>query len=722
MIGGKHVSEENKQEEMNQNLFEDFTPVNYENWKIAAEKALKGAPFDSKMLTKTYENIVLKPIYRQEELGEGVFADSMPGNAPFVRSSKVGGYIEKPWLIAQECAQPCTKEVNKVLKNELTRGLQAINLHLDTLTQIGEDPSLTKSEQIADKGISISSLKDMEEIFDGIDLNLPVRIYAGMTSLPILSLVAAMLEKKSFDTKNFTGCIGADPIGELAQKATLSMSIEELYDQMAATVDWTCKNAPNLRTVIVDVSCYHNAGANAVQELAFAIATAVDYVKELMKRGIKFSDAAKHIQFSISLGANMFMELAKVRALRLLWGQVCSAYGEESATCAANIHARTSYFTKTIYDPYVNLLRATTESFAGAVGGVDSMYIAPLDEIVGRGDEFSRRISRNIQIMLQQECNLLQPIDPAGGSWYIESITKELAEKAWEIFGKIEEIGGMVVALEKELPQKAVSETYENRIKSLSKRKNVIVGTNSYANLGEKLIDPEIRDENSIKERLSAVSAYQKENHNENYDKALTELKNSANSADIFSAAIKAVQNGATLGDIVKNIKKQGIALPVIKALTMHRNAEIFEKLRHTTEAYVKKTGHNLKIFSANMGPIPQHKGRADFSRGFFEVGAFEVIGNNGFRTVEEAADAAIKANADVVIICSTDKTYPELVPPLAKLLKEKNSDLKIFLAGQAPEDLKKIYMEAGVDDFVFMGADCYKILSDLQKRKGMTV
>lgn len=373
------MSAKNSQSELSNNLFESFNTVTYEEWKTAAEKALKGAPFDSRMLTKTYEDITLKPIYRQAELGEGVFADSMPGKAPFVRSSKVDGYIQKPWLIAQECNQASAKDVNAILKKELDRGLQAIHLHLDLASQLGQDPTAAKPEDIGNQGVSISTLQDIKEIFAGLDFtNIPLRAHAGITALPMISFLAGMCENEKIDTENLSGCVGADPIGMLSQIGSLNTSLDSIYDQMAVTIDWTSKKAPQLRTVIADVSCYHNSGANAVQELALAIATAVEYTRQMTARGIDFSDVAKHLQFSCSLGANMFMELAKVRALRLLWSQICIAYGTDSEQCAANIHVRTSYFTKTIYDPYVNILRVTTESFAGAVGGVDSMHIGPL--------------------------------------------------------------------------------------------------------------------------------------------------------------------------------------------------------------------------------------------------------------------------------------------------------------------------------------------------------
>lgn len=717
------MSEEINQTELNKNLFEDFTPVTYEQWKTAAEKALKGAPFESKMMTKTYEEITLKPIYRQEELGEGVFADSMPGSVPFVRSSKVGGYIEKPWLIAQACNQSSPRQVNEVLKKELERGLQAIHLQLDSATQLGHDPNTAKAEQVCDKGVSLSILQDIEELFADLDFSsLPLRINTGISALPVLSMISALYKNKKIAYKNLEGCIGADPISELAQNGKLDAGLDSLYDQMAATVDWADKNAPKLRTIIVDVSCYHNAGANAVQELAFAIATAVEYVKQMSQRGISFLQVAKHLQFSFSLGANMFMELAKVRALRLLWSQVCSAYGEEAEDCAANIHVRTSYFTKTIYDPYVNLLRTTTESFAGAVGGVDSMHVAPLDEIVRRGDTFSRRISRNIQIMLQQECNLLQPIDPSGGSWYIESLTEDLAKRAWALFQKVEDAGSMLIALQKDLPQEDVKKTFAKRMENLAKRKNVVVGTNNYANLGEKLLEPDA----GITPADRAARIQQVTEHNKTNGSRVEKLdqlrkQRQQRNADVVDIAVEAILDGCTLGEIFIALQQDDEKTTVINALATTRNSELFEKMRMATEAYIEKTGDNVRIFSVNMGPIPQHKARADFSRSFFEVGAFKVIGNDGFQTVEDAVEAALKEKPDVAVICSTDKTYPELVPPLAKLLKEKMPNIKIFVAGQAPEDMKKVYMEAGVDDFVFMGADCYKILSGLQERKGMT-
>ncbi|GAB7140066.1 methylmalonyl-CoA mutase family protein [Deferribacterales bacterium RsTz2092] len=689
-------------------LFNEFKAPTYDEWKAAAKKALapKGeatvedSVFDKKLLTKTYEEITLKPIYNAEDVKNSAFAGALPGDAPYVRAVSVGGYITNPWVVAQECDQATAAEVNKALKSELPRGLQAVGLRLDCASRLATDPDKAPDGQVGSKGVSVSTLKDVKTILDGVDANTPFRVDAGVSALPFIAFAVAAKAKLS-------GVIGADPVGTLAKYGEVPASLDSLYDQLAATTNWAEKNAPALKTIVVDTSSYNNAGANAVQELAYAMATAVEYIEQLGKRGVSFKVVAKHLQLAFSIGSNLFMEIAKIRAARILWNEVVTAYGESGAEVAANIHVKTAHFTKTVYDYHVNMLRSTTEAFSGVVGGANSMHVGTFDEAVRRGDDFSRRIARNVQILLREECGLVQPIDPAGGSYYIESITEDLAKRAWELLGKIDADGGMVKALEKGTPQADVAKVLAAREKKLANRSDVVVGNNNYVNLAEKPLAPEKPvDVAAIKK---AVAANRKSG-------AASSLK-AGTDASVVDAAIKAAEAGASTGEIVAALKGNGSPAKVAK-LNASRRTEVFEKLREKTAANKSK---NVKVFLGNFGPIPQHKGRADFSRSFFEVGAFEVVSNDGFDAADKLADEAGKAKPDVVVICSSDKLYPENVPAIAKAVKAKASGAKVFLAGKpADATLEKAYKDAGVDDFIYMGVDCLKVLTDLQKAKGI--
>ncbi|HWQ61611.1 MAG TPA: methylmalonyl-CoA mutase family protein [Negativicutes bacterium] len=708
-------------------LFTEFREPSYDEWKAEAEKALKGASFESRLVTKTYEEIDLQPIYRPEDVAESKLHLSLPGGEPYLRGTRAGGYLTRPWLIAQECDQASADECNRALHNDLARGLQSVHLRLDTATRLGFDPDVATDGEVGDEGLSLACLQDLALALDGIDIRqYPVMVHAGISPVPVLALFGALARAQGAKPRDLSGCIAADPLGMMALLGKLPGSLASLYDDMASASAWAAFYMPHMRTIMADGCPYANAGANAVQELAFTLATAVEYVRAMRERGLKFADITRRMQFSLSLGANMFMELAKIRAARLLWHQAAKAFGGKGQDCMSTIHGRTSCYTKTVYDPYVNILRTTTEAFAGAVAGLDSLSVGGFDEAVRQGDEFSRRISRNTQIVLQQECTLLQPVDPAGGAWYVEALTFELARKAWDLFRKTEENGGMFKALQAGFPQAQADKTAQKRAANLAKRRDVIVGTNMYANLAEKpLTVPEKQTEEFKALRRREVDEYRRETDDvERWTRLgqIAKQRTTGGSACVASmdAAVAAAMAGCTAGEISAVLRREDLAPLAVTKLRIHRAAELYEEVRRTTERHGEATGDNVRVFLANMGPIPQHKPRADFSRGFFEVGGFAVLTNNGFASVEDAAAAAAESGADVVVICSTDATYPELVPPLARLLKEKTPGICLVLAGLPPEDLQAVYKEAGVDEFIHVRADCHAVLSRLQQRKGM--
>lgn len=387
-------------------------------------------------------------------------------------------------------------------------------------------------------------------------------------------------------------------------------------------------------------------------------------------------------------------------------------------------------FTKTIFDIGVNMLRETTQIFSAVVGGVDSYENDPYDATVRKGDEFSRRIARNVHIMLQEEFGMLRPIDPAGGSWGIEALTKEMAEKIWGEFQKIESLGGILKALKEEYPQQQILEILKQRFKALDLRKDSAVGTNMYPNMTEELLDPRPEDVPALKKELSeGVEKYRADMDKDFLKEKLEELK--AADTDIVEKAIAAFSAGATISEVCTARAAKADSIEVRK-IYAHRWTERFEKLRFDTQAFKKETGKNVEIFLANMGPIPQHKARADFSTSFLQVGEFSVHLNNGFQDDEDKPGSrwdkcveALKAGCDdkgtpydCAVICSTDATYPEDVPALAPRLKEVLGKGTLFLAGAAPKDMEAVYRDAGIDEFISVKANCYDILRMLQQKK----
>jgi methylmalonyl-CoA mutase len=695
---------------------DEFTPPSYEEWKEACITLLKGAPFEKKMYTKTYEGITFDPMYFRKDTEDILPKESFPGMGDYLRGAQPSGYVGKPWGIAQVCDETLPEENNELLRHEQEKGSTIYHIKLDSASLRAED--VRKATAPGDEGVSVTTLDDMHTLLSGLKLDkYPVYLYAGESALPMLSLFAGALKASGQDLTKIRGIVGADPLGELTAKGKNSKDLESLYCDMAKCAKWAEKHAPGLKTVFVRSDVYSRGGANDVQESAYTLATAVAYLRALLERGLTIDEAAGQIMFGFSMGANFFLQIAKLRALRPLWAQIVEAFGGSKDAQRMHIHARPALFFKTVYDPYVNMLRNTTEIFSGVVGGVDSFESSPFDEPIRKGDEFSRRIARNVQIILQEEFGLLQPIDPAGGSWAVETLTKQMKEKVWAEFQVIEGKGGMLAALQEGYPQSEIAAILAARFKAAETRKDRIVGNNMYPNMTETLLDPRPEDvEENKKQRTAQVEAYLAD-----IDEAFKAEKLKALQAGegcLVSLAIEAAQAGATTAEIAAALA--GKESETVTAIDPHRWSERFEALRKTTEAYKAEHNDNVKIFLANMGPIPQHKARADFTTGFLQVGAFEVLGNNGFPTVEEAAQAAKESGADAVVICSTDATYPEIVPQLAPKLHEVLPKATVFLAGAAPKDLLETYNEAGIDEYISVKANCYKILQLLQQKKGM--
>lgn len=697
--------------------FDEFTPPTWDEWVEACNALLKGKPFDKIMYTKNYEGITFKPIYTRKDTDEILPTDDYPGMGDFLRGSTVNGYIHEPWGIAQSCDETMPAENNELLKHEIDKGSTVYNIKFDTATLNAVD--VADAEKPGDEGVNVTTADDMNVLLNGLDFEkYPVMMYTGATAVNLLGLTSAVLKAQGKDVKCLRGVIGADPIGELIRKGSSKASLDALYDDMAESIKWAKANAPELRTVFVRSEVFTDGGAEAVQEVAYTFAEAVEYIRQMLKRGVSLKDAASSLYFCFNQGANFFMEIAKLRALRQVWAAIMEAFGAEEADRSIMVHGRSSRFTKTVIDPYVNMLRNTTQTFSSVVGGVNTYENAPFDEMIRKGDEFSRRIARNLHVMLQEEFGMLRPIDAAGGSWAVESLTKEIAEKIWAEFQKVEGMGGITAALKEGYPQKTIAAVLEQRFKNLDYRKDRAVGVNMYPNMTEEPLDPRPEDTEKLKKlRVAAVEAFRGDIDTEYLKEKLAGVDTVEKAEDAFAAgatvAEVAAARGAAAGDVT------------VEPIAVHHWTERYEALRFDTERYIKETGKNIEVFLANMGPIPQHKARADFSTSFLQVGEFNVHLNDGFQdgedgtAIEKCVKAAAAEHYDVAVICSTDATYPEIVPALAPELKKVLPEgATLFLAGAAPKDLEEQYRAAGVDDFISVSANCYEILRMLQKKK----
>lgn len=655
-------------------LFAEFQPSTYREWYAEAEKLLKGAPFEKKMFTKTPEGITLKPIYNKDDID---FETSLPGFDDYVRGTDAAGNKASPWKISQELAADTAGEFNAKILDALNKGQTSVEI----LVNDG-----------ANNGLDFASAKDFAEALDGVECGC-VDTFAHGDTIGAGTQAALFASQKG---KKLSGGIFFDPLGAFAKSGKISP--DAAYGEMFAMASYNAANMPNFTAIGVDTSAYSSAGASAVEEAGAAFATAVAYIRAMLERGMEIDDAAKQIRFRVCLGGNFFMEIAKIRAMRMVWAKIVSEFGGNERKI--KLSARTAKFNKTVFDPYVNMLRTATEAFSGVVGGVDSMTVGAFDEIIRKPDEFSERIARNQQIILQEECNLADVIDPAGGSYYVENLTRELAAKIWEFFSKIESLGGMLEALKSGAVQDAIAATAAGRKKLYDTRRSSVVGTNNYANLSEKPLEKREYQKRAQPAKTQAFDL------------------GGAKGADAFAKLLEAADKGAGIDGM--NAAFGGGETVEAKPLAAHRAVEHFEALRRASAEFKKKNGFAPKIFLATMGPLLQHKIRADFIRGFFEVGGFDVVYPNGFESGEAAAKAFAESGAKYAVICSTDDTYPTLVPETTRAIKAVAPDATVYMAGVPAPEAEPAYKEAGYDGAVSIKSNNYETLKSILSALGV--
>ena len=709
---GHHCAERTAPEPLPEVDFEEFVPSDYEAWKEAAVAALKGAPFEKAMFTSTYEGITLDPLYTASDTRDLRAPRTFPGSYP-LRGASAAGNLRRPWEIAQFCDETLPGDAHKGIVHELDRGASTAAFVLDGCTLEGLDADVDGTEG----GVSVSSLDDLDALLGDLPARHPLYIYAGASALPFLALLDALAAKRKIPLETIAGCVGADPLGALLERGSLPAGLDALFDEMAQTFAWARDRETPLRTVLIRGSVFHNGGASAVQEVACAMTSAIETLRALRERGVDVAEFSRRLRFEFSLSSNFFMEIAKLRAARCVWAQVASSFGGDAEAQKAQIFGRTSLFTKTVYDPYVNMLRNTTEAFSGVVGGVDGLTVGCFDEALRPGSEFSRRVARNAQVLLQKEFNLLQPEDPAGGSWYVEKLTDELARRIWEELQRIEAAGGFLKSVREGAIQRNIQAVLQQRFKRLAQRADRAVGTNMYPNPSEPL--PEFAEPDRRAQRAERAEALRRFRAGRDGGAVERALDGAAASGTVSSAA-DAASAGATLGELWAALGRKGDEALSVEPILPHRWTEQYEAMRRRTEAFKAEKGDNFKVFLANMGPIPQHKARADFIASFMEVAAFEILRNDGFAEIGECAAAAAASGADIAVICSTDASYPELVPPLARAIKEKCPGMGVYLAGAPAADCKDSYVEAGVDGFISIRSNCLETLTEFQRAKGM--
>lgn len=704
-------------------LRDEFAPSSYRDWKALTEVDLKGVPFEKKLITKTYENIDLEPLYTKEHLEILKNIEQFPGFSNFLRGAKPDGSSVSPWLIAQSLTYPLAENFNKLLLDSLQRGQTAVVLPLDKTTKLGLDADYGKPGETGNGGVSISGTGSLSRAFQGVDLTTcPLFVSAGFSPFVFLSLLKGYSTKEGIEFYKINGSVNADPVTFLFENGELPVSMDEAYSQLATSIKFLESENSNLRTVGIDGASYIEKGASAVQELGISMSLAVEAICRLSELGIDTATIPQKMIFNFGTSTNLFMEIAKFRAARILFAEVLSSMNLPSTDAKMFAAAKTSSYYHSFVDPYVNMLRVTTQAFSAIIGGVDLIETLPFDSSFAQPDEFSNRIARNTQIILSEESHLNHVIDAAGGSFYVETLTAQLVDTAWSYFREIEEQGGIYKAVVAGKIQADISSLAQKRVKDVATRKTVIVGVNSYANVKEEVKQPSIFDAQKIYDlRAAYLQKLRVSGNGGIHSDILSDLENVKNEKDgagKLKLASALAAKGATLGEIFSHLTHSSVP-EKIEPLTTLRPAYEFEQLRLRASAFKRKNGNLPKLFLFNVGPVKQHKARADFSRGFFEAGGFEVIYGPGVNDIASGVDSAISSGAKVFVLCSTDDTYPELVPQFVKTIKQINNDALCILAGY-PKDQVESHKQNGIDDFIFVGANVVQVINNIFDRTGV--
>ena len=581
-------------------LFENFPPVSTREWMDRITADLKGADFYKKLVWKTSEGIELMPFYRLEDIESLKYIDSLPGEFPYIRGKK---YKNNRWKIRQNLKVTDYPAANMKARSILAKGADSLGFYLSDPGSICEKNIETLLKDICVHETEINFLSDGK-------------------AKELAEYFIAYLKKTDADPEKISGAVEADPLSRLMLNGTLCIPVEKGFDYLA-DVAKLVSPLPKFRAIHLNASNFGNAGADIVQELAFSLSMGAEYISQLGERGITYDKAASTIRFSFGIGSEYFPEIAKLRAARLLWSVIVNGFTKGNKDSAPmEIHCVTTRWNKTVYDPYVNILRTQTEAMSAILGGTDSLTVEPFDIIFRTPDEFSERIARNQQLILREESYFDKVADPASGSYYVENLTNLLADKAWKLFLEIEEIGGFLESLKKGYIQGKIRESAGIRKSDVAKRRIIFLGTSLYP----------VQDES---------------------------LPRGAEPDILF-------MNKKPAEDIV------------VEPVNLFRGPEIFEKLRFSVE----KCPRQPVVFLFTTGNHVMRKARAQFSLNFFSCAGYHVIDNHGFETTGEGVKEALESHADIVVICSSDEEYETIVPEIIVHLKDKAI---VVVAGNPP-------------------------------------
>lgn len=686
------------------------TENQYNEWKKLVEKETKGKKPED-LIWNSPEGIQVKPLYTKADLDKLKNADSMPGLSPFVRGPKATMYTGRPWTIRQYAGFSTAEESNAFYRKALASGGQGVSVAFDLATHRGYDSDHPRvSGDVGKAGVAIDSVEDMKILFDGIPLD---KISVSMTMngavLPILASYIVAAEEQGVTPDKLSGTIQNDILKEFMVRNTYIFPPKPSMKVIADIFAYTSKHMPKYNSI--SISGYHmqEAGADAALELAYTLADGKEYIETAISSGLSIDDFAPRLSFFFGIGMNFYMEIAKLRAARLLWNKIVSKYNpKKEDSKILRTHCQTSGWSLTEQDPYNNVIRTTIEAMAAVFGGTQSLHTNSFDEAIALPTEFSSRIARNTQIILQEESNITKVIDPWGGSYMMESLTQDIADKAWEMIEEVEQLGGMAKAIETGTPKLNIEQAAAKKQARIDKGLDTIVGVNKYRLKKEDDIEILEIDNHKVREgqikRLDHLRSHRDDEKVMNALEALTQYAQTGN-GNVLELAIKAARLRASVGEITYALEKvwgrYSAQTQTVSGVYGHsydlENSEEMKLIKKQIEDFMAREGRRPRILISKMGQDGHDRGAKVVATGLADLG-FDVDLSPLFSTPKEVVKQAIENDVHFVASSSLAAGHKTLIPELITELKALGADDIIVVAGGViPKQDYDFLFKAGV-------------------------
>ncbi len=690
----------------------EFKKVTMDDWKEAVNKEAKRAnkTFDD-LIWQSPEGINVYPLYTAKDLEELEYLDTFPGFPPFIRGPRASMYTVKPWTIRQYAGFSTAEESNAFYKKALALGQQGLSVAFDLATHRGYDSDHPRVlGDVGKAGVAIDTVEDMKILFDGIPLD---KVSVSMTMngavIPVMAFYIVAAEEQGVKQEQLSGTIQNDILKEFMVRNTYIYPPKPSMRIVSDIIEYTSKYMPKFNSI--SISGYHiqEAGANAVLELAFTLADGLEYVKTALARGLDIDSFAPRLSFFFGIGMNFFMEIAKLRAARFLWAKLMSQFNPKNPrSMALRTHCQTSGWSLTAQQPYNNIIRTTIEALAAVLGGTQSLHTNALDEAIALPTEFSARIARNTQIIIQEESNICKTVDPLAGSYFIESLTHALIREAEKIIKEIEEMGGMTKAIETGMPKLRIEESAAKRQALIDKGEFVIVGVNKYEIPEEEdeKVDVLDIDNTAVREKqIAKLKKIKSERNSERVQKALDRITEvSKNGGNLLEAAVDAARLRATLGEISYAMEKVfGRYQPQIRLVSgaygnLIKDKKEFKEIQKEIEEFERQEGRRPRVLIVKMGQDGHDRGAKIVASAYADIG-FDVDVGPMFQTPDEAAKMAVENDVHAIGVSTLAAGHKTLVPQLIEELRKLDVDdeIVVTVGGVIPKKDYDFLYKSGV-------------------------